>query len=73
MAPPVVLIVKTVPPPPKLSRLTLVVATIGVVFWARGATQIAMRQVTLLLVLTVQTVSPLLKLSDPTLAVVADG
>jgi hypothetical protein len=56
-----------------LSRLTLVVATIGVVFGARGATQIAMRQVTLLLVLMGQTVSPLLKLSGPTLAVVADG
>jgi hypothetical protein len=65
--------VKTVPLRPKLSRPTLVVATIGVVFGAGGATQIAMRQVALLLVLMVQTVSPLLKLSGPTLAVVADG
>ena len=46
---------------PKLSCPTSVVATIGVVFGAGGATQIAMGQVTLLLVLMVQTVSPLLK------------
>jgi hypothetical protein len=61
MAPPVVLMVKTDPLPPKLSRPTLVVATIGVVFGADGATQIAMKQVASLLVLMVQTVSPLLK------------
>jgi hypothetical protein len=61
MALPVVLLMKTVPPPPKLSRPTLVSATTGGVFGAGGATQTAMRPVGSLLILMVQTVSPLLK------------
>jgi len=71
VARPAVLLPKTPPPPQKLSRPTLAVATTGGVFGVGGATQTATRPVASLLM--VQIVSALLTLSGPILVVAADG